>query len=313
MDILHAQTDPTLLDRLKEMLRYSKAADIAVGYLFVSGFDAVAEEISQLEKARILVGRTDRPMLEEVARGLQQAEALRARLDGDGTVRRSARDEIGAQAVQSLAEGVSRLPQTDASQCGIQRLRDLIAQGKIEIRTYPKGVLHAKAYLCWHRHPPNPGSAIVGSSNFTLAGFTGNTELNVEVNGTSAMNQIKDWFDALWAESVDVTQDVAVELHRSWAVAQTPPTTSTSRRSMSCTAASSVSRISSRKDATYPSSPTSSSTRSAVGCAWSSSTAAASSATLSASARRISARSSCASSSSPSRPAATRSSSVPQA
>ncbi len=223
MDILHAQTDPTLLDRLKEMLRYSKAADIAVGYLFVSGFDAVAEEISQLEKARILVGRTDRPMLEEVARGLQQAEALRARLNGDGTVKRSARDEIGAQAVQSLAEGVSRLPQTDASQCGIQRLRDLIAQDKIEIRTYPKGVLHAKAYLCWHRHPPNPGSAIVGSSNFTLAGFTGNTELNVEVNGASAMNQLKGWFDALWAESVDVTQDVAVELHRSWAVAQTPP------------------------------------------------------------------------------------------
>ena len=103
MDILHAQTDPTLLDRLKEMLRYSKAADIAVGYLFVSGFDAVVEEIGQLDKARILVGRTDRPMLDEVARGLQQAEALRARLGGDGTVRRSAREEIGAQTVRTLS------------------------------------------------------------------------------------------------------------------------------------------------------------------------------------------------------------------
>ena len=95
--------------------------------------------------------------------------------------------------------------------------------GKVEIRTYPKGMLHAKAYLCWYKGHAEPGSAIVGSSNFTLAGFTGNTELNVRVTGDAEMTELGRWFDALWAESVDVTQDLAVELRRSWELARTSP------------------------------------------------------------------------------------------
>ncbi|MDP2728564.1 MAG: hypothetical protein Q8P59_13610 [Dehalococcoidia bacterium] len=42
MNILHATTDPPLLQRLKEMLGSSARADIAVGYFFVSGFDQVS-------------------------------------------------------------------------------------------------------------------------------------------------------------------------------------------------------------------------------------------------------------------------------
>ena len=83
MNILHATTDPPLLARLKEMLASSARADIAVGYFFMSGFEAVAEDLSKLLKVRILVGRTDQHVLEEVAAGLQQAPALRARLDTD--------------------------------------------------------------------------------------------------------------------------------------------------------------------------------------------------------------------------------------
>ncbi|HET8629731.1 MAG TPA: helicase-related protein, partial [Thermomicrobiales bacterium] len=223
MNILHATTDPPLLTRLKQMLGGADRADIAVGYLFISGFNAVADELAGLSKVRILVGRTDRPMLEELARGVQQADALRARLDGDGIVKRSARQELGAQAVRAIGEGVALLPQTDAEQCGVRRLADLVADGRVEIRTYPKGLLHAKAYLCWYKNHPEPGAAVVGSSNFTLAGFTGNTELNVRVTGDAEMAELRRWFDALWAESVDVTQDLAVELRRSWALAETPP------------------------------------------------------------------------------------------
>src|SRR5690348_4598529 len=99
MNILHAHTDPTLLERLKGMLASSRSADIAVGYLFVSGFNAVADELSRLDKVRVLVGRTDRATLDEVASGLQQVEALQARLDGHELVRRGERAALGAQAV----------------------------------------------------------------------------------------------------------------------------------------------------------------------------------------------------------------------
>ena len=81
MNILHATTDPDLLTRLREMLGGSARADIAVGYFFISGFEAVADHMAHLDKVRVLVGRTDGRVLEEVALGIQQADALRSRLD----------------------------------------------------------------------------------------------------------------------------------------------------------------------------------------------------------------------------------------
>src|SRR5579883_2074613 len=112
MNILHAHTDPTFLERLKGMLGSSHRADVAVGYLFISGFNALAEELSRLDCVRVLVGRTDRAMLDEIASGLQQAEALRARVEDDELVRRGARDGLAAAAVRTIGEGVARLPQT---------------------------------------------------------------------------------------------------------------------------------------------------------------------------------------------------------
>ena len=63
MNILHATTNPDLLTRLKQMLGSANRADIAVGYFFMSGFSAVADDLSRLGKVRILVGRTDRQTL----------------------------------------------------------------------------------------------------------------------------------------------------------------------------------------------------------------------------------------------------------
>jgi HKD family nuclease len=223
MNILHAGTDPTLLARLKSMLHSAHTADMAVGYLFISGFGAVAEELARLEKVRVLVGRTDRATLDEVAGGLQHAETLRARLDTDGLVRRSARVAFGVQSVKQIGEGVARMAQSGESETAVCRIRDLIAAGRLEVKSYPKGVLHAKAYLCWYENHAEVGAAIVGSSNFTLAGFSGNTELNVRVTGDAEMAELKRWFEALWSDAVDLTDDVLIELNRSWALAVTPP------------------------------------------------------------------------------------------
>lgn len=204
------------------MLNGSVRADIAVGYLFLSGIHAVAPQLERQEKIRLLVGRTDRPTLDAVAAGLQQAEALRGQ--AEPLVRRSQREELARTAANQIGEGVARLPQDNSSETDVRCLRDMIADGRLEIKTYPKGTLHAKAYLCWYgEHSPEPGAAIVGSSNFTLAGFTGNTELNVRITGDAEMAALAAWFDALWRDAVDITDDVLVELKRSWPIAQTPP------------------------------------------------------------------------------------------
>ncbi|MBI2304143.1 MAG: hypothetical protein HYU86_05290 [Chloroflexi bacterium] len=53
MNILHASTDPPVLQRFKKMLGSSARADIAVGYFFISGFEPVSAE--QLEVYRAVV------------------------------------------------------------------------------------------------------------------------------------------------------------------------------------------------------------------------------------------------------------------
>ena len=223
MNILHATTDPTLLTRLKEMLASSARADIAVGYFFIGGFEAVAEDLSRLLKVRILVGRTDRHVLEEVAAGLQQAPALRTRLDTDSLVQRRQRAGLAQQAVDHIGEGVAMLPQAPGTEAAVETLRDLVAEGKVEVRSYLRSPLHAKAYLCWYDNHAEPGAAVVGSSNLTLAGFEGNTELNVRVSGDAEMAALSEWFDALWDDSEDIGEALVTELNRSWALALTPP------------------------------------------------------------------------------------------
>ena len=108
--------------------------------------------------------------------------------------------------------------QTDANQDAVERLRQLVASGLLEVRTYPSGFLHAKSYLCWYDDHGEPGAAIVGSSNLSLAGFTGNTELNVHVNGDDEMATLKMRFEDLWADSVDISAQVEQSFAVRWAV-----------------------------------------------------------------------------------------------
>ena len=157
MTILHANTEPDLLTRLREMLTSADRADIAVGYFFMSGFGQVADELSKLRKTRILVGRADQPTLEAVAAWLEQADALRAQLDMAQDVRRTQRPALASKATAGVARGVAAMPQTDASQDAVEKLRQLVASGLLEVRAYPKGFLHAKAYLCWYDNHAEPG------------------------------------------------------------------------------------------------------------------------------------------------------------
>ena len=222
-NILHATTEPAFLERLKSMFGSSARADIAVGYFFISGFEGVADDMARLDSVRILVGRTDRQVFEEVALGLQQIDALEVRKQMDEVVQRRDRDGIARQSVEKVAEGVAALPQNSRSEGAVAKLRELVASGRVRVRTYPNSPLHAKAYLCWYEDHAETGAAVVGSSNLTLAGFTGNTELNVRVTGDAEMFALGSWFNDLWDASVDISEQLITELDRSWAVAKTPP------------------------------------------------------------------------------------------
>ena len=222
MNIIHATSVPTFTEDFKAILTEAGSADIAVGYFFMSGFTAVAHELSGVAKIRILVGRTDRAVLDDVAAAINHHDTLGEYLAAHTPIRRSESDRLRGEAARQVGSSAGSSPQTDGEQQGITRIRDLIAAGRLEIRAYLKERLHAKAYICHYDRRAVQSSAIVGSSNFSLAGFAGNTELNVRFDGREVA-ELDAWFENLWQDAADITELALVELNRSWAVAETRP------------------------------------------------------------------------------------------
>ncbi len=71
-----------------------------------------------------------------------------------------------------------------------------LVKENVEVRLYDKEFLHGKAYIF-------DGLVIVGSSNFTSAGLTHNTELNSVSLEAEAQYVRTNWFDKFWNEAVD--------------------------------------------------------------------------------------------------------------
>ena len=63
-------------------------------------------------------------------------------------------------------------------------------------------------YITHSRHRQSSPVALVGSSNFTVAGTTKNIELNVTVEDSGRVKQLQDWFEYFWDQAEDVSEDV---------------------------------------------------------------------------------------------------------
>ena len=215
-----------LAPEIVNFLADSVRAHFAVGYFFLSGFEAIAARIPHLDQLRLLIGNvTNRQTIEQLIEGYHHLE----------TTQRAARRErmAGAQAPQIRAETAASIQatlelmdQTDETQSLVLSLADLIAEGKVQVRVYTRGRLHAKAYLFDYdpaRFHSQVGAAIVGSSNLSLGGVSHNTELNVRVFGPGNHAELSRWFDELWDEAEEFDADLMRELRRSWAGGQVLP------------------------------------------------------------------------------------------
>lgn len=191
----------TMTEALTQLIPLGTTMSIAVGYFYLSGYQQISEVLEKMalkNKIRIIMGnRTDKWTANEINEGVHVYQYKTDHL------------EEPLSPKQALETEVIQVEPDSAAACAAYHLRDLVAQGRISIKVYtgPSDYFHAKVYLIG-REDPLDGYAIVGSSNFSRGGFTGNSELNVMTK--DVFPNLITWFDDLW-DSPDVS-DFNIEL-----------------------------------------------------------------------------------------------------
>jgi len=212
-----------LAPEISAFLADSIRAHFAVGYFFLSGFEAIAAQIPHLDQLRLLIGNvTNRQTVEQLVEGYLHLETAQRAVRRERMASAQA-PIIRAETAASIQSTLELMDQTDNAQALVLSLAELIAQGKVQVRVYTRGRLHAKAYLFDFdpaRIHAQAGAAIVGSSNLSLGGVTHNTELNVRMFGNANHAELSRWFNDLWNEAEDFNEDLMCELHRSWATSR---------------------------------------------------------------------------------------------
>ncbi|WP_461864822.1 helicase-related protein [Thermococcus sp.] len=207
-----------LINVLREVLTsedYSRV-DVAVGFLFISGMKEIQDELERFfssgGKMRIVIGnQTNRETYEQLSMIYHSLETLK-RLKEKTESEKSDLDEQS----RDIEANANYMEQTLENEEFLRKLLEWLREEKLEIRVYVKEFMHAKAYLFY----PSRGSVtrvgLVGSSNFTLAGFSGNTELNALVQSTH-FESLKEWYDEIWEEAVPFNPKLLEVIERSWA------------------------------------------------------------------------------------------------
>lgn len=223
-----------LVDHILSILPSAQKAKFAVGYFFLSGFEALNSSLDEIEELRLLIGNTsNRQTIEQLAEGYRHLELVRKEQEKLQYTKRTNRQKRKKQTAGNIRDAVGVMDQTDEGEKLIHSLRKMIEEERLKVKVYTRGRLHAKAYIFDYSNP-NPGNdgiAIVGSSNLSLAGIQDNTELNVLVHdngnpqlpGKGNHGKLTEWFDELWGESEDFAAELMHELNESWAAKPASP------------------------------------------------------------------------------------------
>jgi SNF2 family DNA or RNA helicase len=184
----NSDEDWKVLNYLAEWTEISHKFDVATGYFEIGALLALDGKWQKLDQVRILMG-------DEVTKRTHRALS-------EGLTR------VG----QLLDVSIEREKQKNDFLTGVDQIVLAIASGKIQCRVYVKKKFHAKAYITHSKLAVVGSSALVGSSNFTFPGLTGNVELNVQLR--REVEELQQWFDAHWNEAEDASTEVLKVMER---------------------------------------------------------------------------------------------------
>ncbi len=184
-------SDWTCLRYIESWAHVSEALDIATGYFDIGSLLALNGQWQNLGKIRILMGadhtyRSRKALLEAVSK--RTLDVLDQSLEAD----------------KAENPFLRKVPS----------ILDALHTRQIECRIYDRAKFHAKAYITHARDDADGSRALVGSSNFTMAGLTTNVELNVQVQPAPQVRRLQAWYESHWSEASDVTDQVIETIER---------------------------------------------------------------------------------------------------
>jgi hypothetical protein len=142
---------------LRELGALNEHLSIATGYWDLPGTQIIFDEIKNYKSIRLLIGQE--PLMPRYQKRLKVSKPEQDFPDKD------------------VSFDLASLPQEDSYRKLVTDLKGLISEGRLEVRIYRKSFLHAKCYI-FGNYESESAVGIIGSSNFTRAGLTANTELN---------------------------------------------------------------------------------------------------------------------------------------
>ncbi len=172
-----------LSDFLSQVLHSSQSPnlDIATAFFNIKAYELVQEEIEGSKNFRLLLGKSPE-IRKEVTLGELLLHDLKA--------------EIGNLDFEKSQDKL------------VKNFINFLKKDTVQVRIYNKGFLHGKAYIF-------DELVIVGSSNFTKAGLTSNTELNVVSLEPEANYIRRKWFNKFWEEAEDFKDILLLMLEES--------------------------------------------------------------------------------------------------
>ena len=208
-----------LKDELLKILPKTGDASIAVGYFFISGLSAIIQPLQDVDKVRLLISNTtDKNTAEALIEGFHSIKEVCTEVDKKNFVNDERKDIILTDSKNNIQKSLEHMSQTTADKTVVEILIEMMKSKQLEVRVYPKEKLHAKAYIFQPKDTGFVGGmGIVGSSNLSLAGISHNSELNLKTYDAEDVNQLLDWFDGLWKDGLEFTEDFDLILGKSWA------------------------------------------------------------------------------------------------
>jgi len=201
--------DGTLQDALKEALKTADRVDIAVGFFYFSGFEALAEQLKD-KKMRILVGlEVDPALIPQITQQTKDGGDI----DLSKWQPRSATKSRTALKLNYIDSFVgfmndSDIFDSDKSNALYDLYIEKINNGTLEIRKTINDY-HGKLYLIHNKEEnakkDGPGTMFFGSSNLSYRGLKGQGELNRASKEMKDFDEFQEEFDKMWSDSDSIS------------------------------------------------------------------------------------------------------------